>query len=63
MKKVYKACKICKRITTDDVCPVHGDEKTRGDWFGFLQINDVNSEIAKKAGINENGLYAIKVRS
>jgi DNA-directed RNA polymerase subunit E" len=63
MKKAYKACKICKRLTTEDVCPVHGGERTREDWFGFLIINDVNSQIAKKAEITENGIYAIKVRS
>ncbi|KJE49754.1 MULTISPECIES: transcription elongation factor subunit Spt4 [Acidiplasma] len=63
MKKVYKACRICKRLTLDDVCPVHGDEKTREDWFGFLIINDTNSIIAKKADIKEPGIYAIKVRS
>ncbi len=63
MKKIYRACKICKRLTYDSVCPVHGEEKTREDWFGFLIVNNVNSIIANKANIAEPGMYAIKVRS
>jgi DNA-directed RNA polymerase subunit E" len=63
MAKTYKACKICKRLTTEDVCPVHGEERTKPDWFGFLIINDIHSEIARKADIKEPGIYAIKVRS
>ncbi|AAT43452.1 transcription elongation factor subunit Spt4 [Picrophilus oshimae] len=64
MKKQYLACKICKRLTTDQFCPVHGDEKTTEEWFGFVIVNDPEgSVIAKRAGITEPGMYAIKVRS
>ena len=63
MAKTYKACKICKRLTTEDVCPVHGEERTKPDSFCLLIINDIHSEIAGKADIKEPGIYAIKVRS
>ncbi len=63
MKKEYKACKICKRLTPENICPVHGEEKAKEDWFGFLIINNINSTIANKANVSEPGIYAIKVRS
>ncbi len=63
MKMVYRACKKCKRITTEKTCPVHGNEKTTTEWFGFLIISEPEvSIIAKRAGISEAGNYAIKVR-
>jgi DNA-directed RNA polymerase subunit E" len=62
-KKKYMACKICKRIYLDSPCPDHGDSHMTDDWYGFLIIIDpVHSEIAKRAGISEEGTYAIKVR-
>lgn len=63
MKLVYRACKKCKRITSEKVCPVHGDEKTTTDWTGFLLIAEPKeSAIAHRADIDMEGMYAIKVR-
>ncbi|HLH85740.1 MAG TPA: transcription elongation factor subunit Spt4 [Thermoplasmataceae archaeon] len=63
MKQVYRACKKCKLITTEKNCPIHGDERTTTEWFGFTIITEPTvSNIAKKAGITEHGAYAIKVR-
>lgn len=63
MKTVYRACKKCKRITSEKVCPVHGEEKTSMEWTGFIIIEEPNqSSIAERAGIDMEGIYAIKVR-
>ncbi len=63
MKQIYRACKKCKLITTEKNCPIHGDEKTTTEWFGFIIIGEPKlSAIAEKAGIPEPGSYAIKVR-
>ncbi|MCL4334773.1 MAG: DNA-directed RNA polymerase subunit E'' [Candidatus Thermoplasmatota archaeon] len=63
MKNVLKACKKCKLLTEDKVCPIHGDEKTTESWSGFLLISEpAESTIAARAGITTPGMYAIKVR-
>ncbi|BAB59626.1 DNA-directed RNA polymerase E'' [Thermoplasma volcanium GSS1] len=63
MKVQYRACKKCKRLTPEKTCPIHPDEKTTTEWFGFLIITEPEfSAIAKRAGISEPGMYAIKVR-
>ena len=63
MKQIYRACKKCKLITTEKNCPIHGEEKTSTEWFGFIIITEPRlSAIANKAGISEPGSYAIKVR-
>ncbi|EQD45502.1 DNA-directed RNA polymerase, RpoE2, archaeal [mine drainage metagenome] len=63
MKPVYKACKVCKRLTSEKLCPYHGDSKMSSEWFGFIIVSErKNSIIAKRAAINDQGIYAIKVR-
>lgn len=63
MKEVFRACKKCKRITTEKNCPIHGDEKTTTEWTGFLYIVEPKeSSIANSAGTEIPGMYAIKVR-
>ncbi len=63
MKEVFRACKKCKRITVEKVCPVHGEEKTTTDWMGFIYIVEPKvSSIADRAGTDMPGMYAIKVR-
>ncbi len=63
MKQIFRACKKCKLITTEKNCPIHGDEKTTNEWFGFTIITEPNlSAIAERAGLLEPGSYAIKVR-
>ena len=63
MKQVYRACKKCHLITTEKNCPIHGEEKTSTEWFGFVIVTEPKlSMIAERAGITEPGVYAIKVR-
>ena len=63
MKQVYRACKKCRLITTEKNCPIHGEEKTSTEWFGFVIVTEPKlSMIAERAGITEPGVYAIKVR-
>ena len=63
MKQVYRACKKCHLITTEKNCPIHGEEKTSTEWFGFVIVTETKlSMIAERAGITEPGVYAIKVR-
>ncbi len=63
MKQTYRACKKCKLITTEKNCPIHGEEKTSTEWFGFIIISEPKlSSIADRAGVLEPGSYAIKVR-
>jgi DNA-directed RNA polymerase subunit E" len=63
VKQEYRACKKCKLLTTEKNCPIHANEKTTSEWYGFVIIIDpVHSEIAKRANITEPGAYAIRVR-
>ncbi len=63
MKQTYRACKKCKLITTEKNCPIHGEEKTSTEWFGFIIIGEPKlSSIAERAAVLEPGSYAIKVR-
>ncbi|GGM75576.1 hypothetical protein GCM10007108_11890 [Thermogymnomonas acidicola] len=62
-KAEYRACRKCKRLTTDEVCSVHPEEKTTNEWAGFVIIEDPeHSVIAEAGGYREKGRYAIKVR-
>ena len=56
-----RACKVCRRITTERICPYCGGE-TSTDWHGYVFIiNAKMSRIAKEMGA-ENGEYALRVR-
>ncbi|NPA75251.1 MAG: DNA-directed RNA polymerase subunit E [Euryarchaeota archaeon] len=56
-----KACKKCRRITTEDVCPYCGGEVTT-EWHGYVFIiNSKQSRIAHEMNA-ENGEYALRVR-
>ena len=55
-----RACKRCKTIVTTDKCPCGGN--TTKEWQGYLLVLDSKeSEIAKMAGIEKNGAYALRV--
>ena len=59
--KDLRACKNCRRITTEIRCPYCGGETTL-EWHGYVFIVDKNlSRIAKEMNL-ENGEYAIRVR-
>ena len=62
MTKDLKACKKCRYLTSEKICPICGGETSR-EWQGYLVIVDhTKSEIARKMGIENNGRYALKVR-
>ncbi|ADD08378.1 transcription elongation factor subunit Spt4 [Candidatus Aciduliprofundum boonei] len=61
MKGELKACRNCRRITTEDICPTCGGETTT-EWHGYVFILDKDkSKIAEAMGA-DNGEYALRVR-
>jgi len=58
-----KACKKCRFITTETICPVCKSEELSTRFSGSVVIFDSeNSEIAKKLGIKQKGEYALIVQ-
>lgn len=56
------ACRKCKTITTEKVCPNCHSMDLTTSWFGYLVIIDPEkSEVAKLLGIKKPGRYALKV--
>lgn len=61
MKK--KLCKRDRLFYTEDVCPRCHSNDLATSFQGKINVIDASkSAIAKKAGLNENGEYAIKCR-
>lgn len=57
-----KSCRHCSYISTEDTCPLCGNETSK-DWQGYVIIVDhAKSEIAKKMNVNVNGKFALRVR-
>jgi DNA-directed RNA polymerase subunit E" len=58
-----KACRTCKIITQDNVCPVCKGSELSEDFLGFVIILDTSkSQLAEKMKIKEAGRYALKIR-
>ncbi len=58
-----KACRTCKIITTENVCPNCKGTELSEDYLGFAIILDPSkSQIADKMGVKEAGQYALKIR-
>jgi len=57
-----KACKTCRRLVKGSICPVCKASELTKNWKGVLVVIDVNSEVAKEAGISSPGKYAIRVK-
>ena len=56
------ACRKCKRVTTEKVCPGCKSSDLTPDWNGVVLIVDPsNSKIADTLKITSSGKYAIKV--
>ena len=56
------ACRKCKRVTTEKVCPGCKSSDLTPDWNGVVLVVDpTNSEISKTLAITQKGKYAIKV--
>ena len=61
-KKIEKACRVCRAITTAERCPLCGSYSLSQDFEGFVIVLDPeNSKIAKEMDIKKPGLYAVKV--
>jgi DNA-directed RNA polymerase subunit E" len=58
-----KACKICKLIHEENVCPKCGSKETTEGFKGrIVVLNPEKSEIAAKLNLKEKGNFAIKTR-
>ncbi len=58
-----KACKKCRFITTESICPVCKSEELSNRFSGVVIIFDPsNSDIAKKLEITQKGEYALIVQ-
>ena len=56
------ACRKCKCVTIEKVCPICKSSDMTPDWNGVVLVVDpTNSEISKTLGITKKGKYAIKV--
>jgi DNA-directed RNA polymerase subunit E" len=56
------ACRKCKRVTTEKVCPGCKSSDLTPDWSGVVLVVDpTNSEVSKTLAITQKGKYAIKV--
>ncbi len=58
-----RACKKCRIFTESGECPLCHGSNFAESWKGRISIIDADkSEIAKKSGLSQNGVYAIKTR-
>ena len=58
-----RACRSCKLITEENVCPVCKSTDLSDDYSGLLIVLDPEgSQLAIKMEIEEAGRYALKVR-
>jgi len=61
MARKELACRNCRMITTDKVCPNCESTNLSQSWKGLVIINDVESEVAKELKISKVGIYALYV--
>jgi len=58
-----RACRTCKIITEENVCPICRGTDLSDDFSGLLIILDPeNSQLAKKMDIEKEGRYALRIR-
>jgi DNA-directed RNA polymerase subunit E" len=58
-----KACRVCKTITEEPICPKCKSVEFSEDFSGFVIILDASkSQLAEKMKIKEAGRYALKIR-
>jgi len=58
-----KACRNCKNISEETICPVCGGTDFSEDYSGLLIVLDSeNSILAEKINAKEPGQYALKIR-
>ncbi len=58
-----RACRTCKIITDENVCPICKGTELSDDYSGLLIVLDTeNSLLAEKLEAKEAGSYALKIR-
>ena len=58
-----RACRTCKNISDESVCPVCKGNEFSDDYSGLLIVLDPeNSLLAEKLNTTEPGSYALKIR-
>ncbi len=56
------ACRKCKTLTTEKICPHCKSTEMSDEWSGLVIILDVaTSNVAQTLGITVPGRYALKV--
>jgi len=60
MKRV-QACRDCRFLTTEKVCPNCGSTNLTQSWKGIVVVLDTESQIAKILNITKPGKYALYV--
>lgn len=58
-----RACRTCKIITEENMCPICRSTDLSDDFSGLLIILEPeNSKLAKKIKIEKEGQYALRIR-
>ncbi|MCJ7731265.1 DNA-directed RNA polymerase subunit E'' [Candidatus Bathyarchaeota archaeon] len=58
-----KACRSCKNLSNDQICPVCKSTEFSDDFSGLLIVLDPeHSILAEKLDTTEQGAYALKIR-
>jgi DNA-directed RNA polymerase subunit E" len=58
-----RACRTCKNISNETICPVCRGTELSDDYSGLLVVLDPeNSLLAEKLNTNKAGNYALKIR-
>jgi DNA-directed RNA polymerase subunit E" len=58
-----RACRSCKNISDENICPVCKGTEFSDDYSGLLIVLDPeNSILAEKLDTTEEGQYALKIR-
>jgi len=56
------ACRRCRTLTNEKVCPNCGNTEFSNEWSGLIIVlNPAKSQVAKTLGITKPGRYALKV--
>ena len=58
-----RACRSCKNLTEEPICPVCKNTEFSDDFSGLLIVLDAeHSILAEKLNTTEPGAYALKIR-
>ena len=58
-----RACRTCKNISEEAICPVCKSKEFSDDYSGLLVVlKPENSLLAEKLNTTEPGVYALRIR-